>query len=144
MVAFLSTFSMPAVSEETLKFEHYLEVNWLFFVGGSPCLWEGSVSGDVNGTICIAMTEASFLPKVEKFSETWVIETSEGDVIEGSDKGVWVFANMKWVGNGIVTNATGPWEYLIGYDMHYSGVTDGLPVPGVPLTGSGIMILSEQ
>jgi len=144
LFAFLSTFSMPAVSGKTLKLEHYIEVNWLFFVGQSPCLWEGTVSGDINGTICIASTNATFLPNLQKFSEHWKITTIGGYEIEGDDSGVWVFSNRKWVANGIVTNATGPWEYLIGYDMHYSGVTDGLPVPGDPLSGSGKMILSEK
>ncbi len=150
MATLLPMLLMPAVSaqpEETLRSELFAELNWdwVGFGGTSPYTWIGTVWGDINGDLYITLTGASFPGKVELFSETWIIVTDDGEIIEGFDEGVWRFANFKWVANGQVTRATGGWSYLVGYDMHYSGTTTEFPVPfGTPVNGTGTLILSSN
>ncbi len=135
-----------ATVDDTLKCELYIELNWdwVGFGGSSPYTWIGTVQGDINGEIFISLARMpDFFGKTEHFYEIWVIETDDGETITGYDEGVWRFANYKWVANGEVTGATGDWAYLVGYNMHYSGVTTEFPVPpGTPVTGTGVLILS--
>jgi hypothetical protein len=148
--AVVFTFALlPVISatpNDTLKCELYIELNWdwVGFGGTSPYTWIGTVWGDINGELYITLVDASFSGKTEHFYETWIIVTDDG-VIEGYDKGVWRFVNLKWVANGKVTDATGKWSYLVGYNMHYRGVTTEFPVPpGTPVSGTGTLILSSD
>jgi len=135
-----------ATVDDTLKCELYIELNWDWFIGESPYTWIGTVQGDINGDIFISLARLpDFFGKTEHFYEIWVIETDDGETITGYDEGVWRFANYKWVANGEVTGATGDYEYLVGYNMHYSGVTTEFPVPfGTPVSGTGVLILSSE
>ena len=142
--AFVLVPMASATVDETLKCDLYIELNWNWvgFGGTSPYTWIGTVEGDINGEIYITLVGASFPGKTEHFSETWTIVTDDG-VITGYDEGVWRFVNYKWVANGEVTGASGTLSYLIGYNMHYSGVTTEFPVPpGEPVSGTGVLILS--
>ncbi len=149
MFALLSMLCMPAVyavQPVTLKSEVFIELNWNWvgFGGSSPFTWIGSVSGDINGDFYVSLVGASFPGKTEKFSETWIIETANGD-LTGFDEGTWSFINFKWGANGAVTSATASYSNVVGYDMRYSGTTTQFPVPpGTPVTGTGILILSSK
>ena len=149
MVALLSTLGMPAthaVQPITLKSEVFIELNWdwVGFGGSSPFTWIGTVSGDINGDFYVSLVGATFPGKTEKFSETWIIDTTVGD-LAGYDDGTWSFINFKWGANGAVTSATESYSYLAGYDMRYSGTTTEFPVPpGTPVTGTGVLILSSK
>jgi len=139
--------SAPAVlatPDETLKCELFIELNWdwVGFGGTSPYTWIGRVWGDINGDFYITLEDFEIIGATEHLSETWLIVTTEGK-IEGYDRGVWSFNSLKWEANGRVTSATGTWEYLVGYDMHYHGTTTEFPVPfGTPVNGTGTLILS--
>ena len=149
MVALLLTLGMPATHAKqpiTLKSEVFIELNWdwVGFGGSSPFTWIGTVSGDINGDFYVSLVGASFPGKTEHFSETWIIDATDGD-LAGYDNGVWSFINFKWGANGEVTSATGGWSNLVGYDMRYSGTTTEFPVPyGTPVSGTGILILSSK
>jgi len=150
VVALLSTLCMSGVHAKqpiTLKSEVFIQLNWDwigFGVGTSPWTWIGTVSGDVNGDFNVSLVDAWFPGKTEKFSETWLIKTTEGN-LAGFDEGTWSFVNFKWGANGEVTSATGGWSNLVGYDMRYSGTTTEFPVPyGTPVSGTGILILSSK
>jgi hypothetical protein len=149
MVALLSMLCMPAVYSErpvTLKSEVFIQLNWdwVGFGGSSPFTWIGTVSGDINGDFYVSLVSASFPGKTEKFSETWIIETTDGG-LAGFDEGTWSFINFKWGANGAITSATESYSYLVGYDMRYSGTTTEFPVPpGTVVTGTGVLILSSK
>jgi len=147
--ALLPTLGLPAVHAKqpiTLKSEVFIAFNWDWIgVGGtSPWTWIGTVTGDVNGDLFVSLEDAWFPGKTEKFSETWIIETTDGD-LAGFDVGTWSFINFKFGANGKVTSATGGWSYLDGYDMRYSGTTTD---PNVefpePITATGRLILSSK
>lgn len=119
-----------------------LQWDWVGFGGEDLCTWRGTVEGDINGAICITLVSASFPGKTEHFSEAWTITTDDGDIEGVVHKGVWRFANFKWVANGEVTGATGSWSDLVGSRWHYSGTTTEFPVPpGTLVTGTGTIML---
>lgn len=133
---------VSAKSNKLLKCDIYMDLNWDFIgfgVGDSPWSWIGTISGDINGDLYVGLTEAWFpAPGTEHFTENWRIETYDGEVIEGNNKGKWTMANYKWGANGEVLSATGEWAYLVGSRMHYGGTTTEFPVPyGTPVSGTG-------
>ncbi len=141
---------VPAVSAKpggALKSDLSIALNWdwVGFPGGTtPCTWVGVVSGDINGDICVTSTGAWFPGNTQHFTELWTITTSDGE-IEGvvQPKGVWRFANFKWVANGEVTGATGAWSDLIGSRWHYGGTTTTpFVAPPTPVTGTGALVIS--
>jgi len=149
LTAVLTLVFAPAVSakpDETLKCDLYIELNWnwIGFGGTSPYTWIGKVWGDINGEFYITLEDFEIIGNTEHFSETWLIVTAEGE-IKGFDEGVWSFNSLRWEANGRVTSATGTWEYLTGYDMHYHGKTTEFPVPfGTPVNGTGTLIISSD
>lgn len=139
--------AIPAQAKKPLNCELYMEVNWDGPPWGpEPYTWMGTVWGDINGDFYVILREAIFpgmdahgMVKTEHFVEEWIIEnTTEGWMIGGFDEGVWSIANLKWVANGRVTSATGPWSHLVGSNMQYSGTTTEFPVPpGTPVSATG-------
>jgi hypothetical protein len=86
-----------AEPNDPLRCELLMKVFWT-----TPPHWEGTVAGDIEGTIFVYELPPSFPGKTEHFSETFVITTSDG-TIEGFDNGVWNFMTFKWRANGQVT-----------------------------------------
>jgi len=105
--------------------------------------WVGTIdSGDLDGYTGIWVTKV-LIPRGGElfvdaknvyFFEIWYIGEDityvdgedgfeiEGDyILAGFDKGVTRFANGKFSGNGIVTEAYGAWSHLIGHKEHLSG-----------------------
>lgn len=116
-----------------LRCELEIELSW------DPFQWEGTITGDIEGTFTIFPDpEPSFPGILEHYVETWVIETDEGS-IELIQKGVWSFKTFKFKSNGWVTAATGTWEYLLGSDAHVRGVTTEFLGPPYPIYGTGKM-----
>ena len=118
----------------------FIQLQWDFvgFGGTNPYSFIGTVSGDIDGILKIALLEAWFpAPGVEHFIEYWRIETLTG-TIEGENKGKWTMSNFKWLANGEVTAATGDWADLVGSKWQYGGTTDD-PSVGPPnlVTGNG-------
>lgn len=103
------------------------------------CHWEGPMTGDIEGTIEFWETAANFFPgTTEHYFETMKITTSSG-VITGTNQGVFNFGTLKFRSNAVVDDATGDWAYLVGYKMHFSGVTTAFPPPegSTTVTGTG-------
>ena len=136
-----------AKPETMLNCDVFITLNWDFvgFGGTSPYSWIGTVTGDVNGDLYVAMQEAWFpSPGTEHFTEEWLIVTFTGNII-GEVEGKWTMSNYKWVANGEVTDATGDWVYLIGSQMQYGGTTTEFPVPpGTLVTGEGSMHITHN
>jgi hypothetical protein len=102
--------------------------------------WDGTLTGDIVGSITIYEEGATLPGKTEHFHETWVIVTDSGS-ISGFDEGVWSFVNFKWVANGGVTAATGDWAGLVGCNMRYSGTTTEFLGVGNPIHGTGTLMI---
>lgn len=118
-----------------IRCELEMDVDW------ANMKWDGTIAGDIDGSITIFEMGASFPGKTEMFHETWVIGTDSGS-ISGYDDGVWSFVNFRWVANGRVTAATGSWAYLVGAHMYYSGITTEFLGVGNPIHGTGrVMIM---
>ena len=116
----------------------YIEFQQDFNPPDQPYSFIGTVSGDIEGTLYVALIDAWFDPagvKVEHFIEEWRIEPESGGYIEGENVGKWTFSNFKWVGNGEVTGASVEYANLIGSKWQYSGTTNS--PDEVPLEGYG-------
>ncbi len=93
--------------------------------------WIGTLKGGALDGAKIEFWEKSdnyLAGKTEHFFEKMLI-TIGGDTISGDDAGVWNFSTFKFRANGRVTDATGPWAYLVGYKMHEMGFTTEVPPP---------------
>ena len=112
----------PAAAQpmKPLRCEVEMQLFWT-----TPLHWEGTVTGDMEGTITVTELPASFPGKTEHFSETFEIVTANG-LIRGVDEGVWNMKTYKWRANGQVTEATGIWADLVGCHVHEMGTTTPL------------------
>jgi len=141
MFALMSMMSVPAVADEPdepapLRCTIEISVD----LTAVDAHWEGEISGDIVGTIQLWEHPDNYVVgKVMHYFEDFIITTSDGAVIQGSEKGIWNFATLKFRSVGCVTDATGDWEYLEGYNTLQMGVTDGLTGPVI--TGIGIELL---
>jgi hypothetical protein len=132
------TFTTTKAIQKTVKHPRSklkLDVDW------ANMKWDGTITGDIEGSITIFKEGATFPGKTEHFNETWVIQTDSGS-ISGFDNGVWNFKNFKWVANGQVTAATGSWTYLVGCNMHYSGTATDFLGDGTPISGTGTLMIT--
>jgi len=106
--------------------------------------WIGPLTGDIAGTIEFWETSQNYVVgKTEHFFEKMVITTDKGDIIKGTDAGVWNFPTYKFRANGWVAEASGQSSYLVGYKMHEMGVTTPFPPvpPATTVTGTASMFL---
>jgi len=94
--------------------------------------WEGTVSGDIEGSYVWILKESTVEGTTEYYLGTWVIETDCGS-ISGFDAGVFSYETLEWVAFGRVTAATGKWSYLVGSFMWNSGTA----TLGEVVTGEG-------
>jgi hypothetical protein len=101
-------------------------------------VWSGTISGDINGCMHFYNTGDVVVGQADHFWEIWVITDCEGNMLlEGTDKGVFSMKNGKYRMNGVVTDAVGDYEYLIGHNVHMSGIITFDPDTGFPLTAPG-------
>jgi hypothetical protein len=127
-----------AKHDTRLNGDVYIEFQQDFNPPSQPYSFIGTVSGDIEGTLYVALIDVWFDPagvKVEHFVEEWRIEPESGGYIEGENVGKWTFSNFKWVGNGEVTGASVEYANLIGSKWQYSGTTNS--PDEVPLEGYG-------
>jgi hypothetical protein len=111
-----------AQPNKPLRCELEMDLFWT-----TPLHWEGTVTGDIVGTITVTELPPSFPGKTEHFSEIFEIVTANG-LIRGVDEGVWNMKTYKWRANGQVTEATGIWADLVGCHLHEMGTTSPLDV----------------
>jgi hypothetical protein len=105
--------------------------------------WTGTVTGDISGSIILMENPATFPGTTEHFDESCTITTTDGVVIQGYDLGVYNLKTFKFRANGGITDVSSPaWEYLVGYNLHFSGTTTPLIIGGdVHATGT-IMLMA--
>ena len=93
----------------------------------APPVWRGTISGDINGFMVFFNTGVKDVGQAHHFWEIWEIYDKPWDdptkvlLIRGTDKGVVTWKNNKYRMNGVVTEATGDWTYLVGHNVHMSG-----------------------
>ena len=105
-----------------------------------PLGWIGSIAGDITGTIQLVENPATFPGTTEHFDESLTITTTDGVVIKGYDLGVFNLKMFKFVANGAITEVSSPdWEWLVGYELHFSGSAD-LSVNPWQVTGTVMMM----
>jgi hypothetical protein len=121
-----------AQPNKPLRCELTMDLFWT-----DPLHWEGTVTGDISGTIVVTEGMPRFPGKTEHFFETFVITIGE-DTIEGFDEGVWSFQTFKWRAQGRVTRATGIWADLVGCKVHEIGMTTPL---GAEVTAWGTITI---
>jgi hypothetical protein len=91
--------------------------------------WAGTITGDVAGTIRLDVSSSAFPGSTQHWDEVNVITTDGDATITVESKGVWNFATLKFRTIGIVVDATGEYEYLIGARAHGMGYTDSAVPP---------------
>ena len=126
---------IPSVTaKKPLRCDLEMTLDWGLFQ------WIGTVSGDINGDITTTPRSASFPGSTEHFLETFEIETDNGVIISGYDEGVWNMKTGRFRTNGRITRViddSGEMSYLVGYRVHFSGVTGTLLDGVTPIEGSG-------
>jgi len=141
MLAFVSALSMPAVradedDERPLMCALELDVVW-----ATPPYWQGTVTGDIAGSMLIMENPATFPGMTEHFDESFTITTTDGVVIKGWDLGVYNLNMFKFRANGMISEVSSPdWQWLVGYQLHFSGSTTPLVIGG-EVHASGTMTL---
>ena len=153
MFGLMSVLSVPSVSaneddEDKLACSLEISIDLSVPPSGPPNgrHWQGSISGDIEGTIQLwpRPSESYNVGAVRHYVEDFVITTTSEDVVKGYESGVWTSANLKFRSNGMVTDATGDFAYLVGYETHQMGVASAFPPVPPPsiITGSAVMSLS--
>lgn len=126
---------VPSVSaKKPLRCEMEITFPW------DPYQWIGTVEGDIDGDIVITPSSAIFPGATEHFLETFEIVTDEGAIIRGYDSGVWNMKTGRFRTNGRITQVideSGELLYLVGYKVHFSGVTTTVLDGVTPVEGEG-------
>jgi hypothetical protein len=137
-VCTLSTLGVKAQDDEPGRLVCTFEAD---VVWASTPYWTGTVSGDISGSIILMENPATFPGITEHFDESFTITTTDGVIIKGYDLGVYNLNTFKFRANGGVTEVSSPaWEYLVGYNMHFSGTTTPLVIGGA-VHGTGTIAL---
>ena len=130
LLVLLALLAAPSVGAHPMKpltaSDHDIEVN----CGGG--FWEYDLEGDFSGTAeaYIDFSTVRFPGKTEHWTETMVIAMDGGGTVTIESKGVYNMnsqhtpkSEFKFRTNGVVTDATAPWEHLIGARALGSGYT---------------------
>lgn len=122
---------IPSVDAAQYRSTMYVSFNPGCFTDPSIPIWEGTISGDIDGTMIFWATgpdpakdlgnPPDFFWRVHFFTEKWNITDEDGDMILGIDKGNTVSSNWKFRMNGEVTVATGKYKDLVGHKVHMHG-----------------------
>ena len=139
MFALMSMMSVPAAanwSDEPAPLRCTIEIS--IDLTAADAHWEGTISGDIVGTIQLWEHPNIVVGKIMHYFEDFII-TTDGGVIKGFEQGIWSFPTLKFRSVGCVADATGDWAYLEGYRTLQMGFTDGLAGPVI--TGTGFELL---
>lgn len=139
-IALGSTLALtgPASADEPAMLRMDIEITW----SDPPGYWWGGVEGDVTGMVTYTAWpghEGYATGQAAHFFETFTIcvgepvtmsgctDPTEGEYIVGTLQGLYSLKGSagKWTfrANGVVTDASPEWEFLIGYRYHENGVT---------------------
>lgn len=101
------------------------------FTDPTEPIWNGTVSGDINGEMLFWATgpipakdlghPPDFPWRVHFFMEYWEITDEDGDMIKGTDQGITGSSNWWFRMNGVVVDGTGKYEGLEGHRVHMHG-----------------------
>ena len=143
MFAFVSALSVPAVSAKSNDGGRLVCTMEMDVVWATPPYWEGTIAGDITGTIVFVEQPATFPGMTEHFSELFTITTTDGVVIKGSDTGVYNLNMFKFRANGVITEVSSPdWQWLVGYGLHEMGMTTPLVIGGAVHATGTIMLMA--
>ncbi len=115
-------YAVPVDAKEPIRWE-YLE----FMTGLAPPepTLDGEIWGDgMHGRMYWVNTGRFFAGKTIHMSGYWVIEWDDDTTIRGSHTGVWSLSKNRVTVNGIVTDASPLWAFLIGRNVHSSETFD--------------------
>jgi hypothetical protein len=144
MLALMSMLSVPAIAgpccDDPLPLKCTIDL--VIDLNAPDAHWEGPIAGDVGGTLQLweHWSEIFFVGATEHYFEDFVILVGD-DYIKGSDQGVYNFGTLRFSYTGSVTDATGAWSYLLGWNMHGKGVAFADPNDADILTAEGTMML---
>jgi hypothetical protein len=95
--------------------------------------WEGTISGDINGSIRWWIPVLYETGQVTHFEDTrWEIWDGDTLLLAGEESGTTTDRpglNGIWRANGTVTEAYGDYEYLVGRQVHDGGEFTWAPFP---------------
>jgi len=132
----LAALTIIVVFIPTAQAKQYGSTVELFFNPGvftnpNEPIWEGTISGEIDGTMVFWATgpipskdlghPPGFSWQVHFFTEYWEITDEDGDMIAGIDNGNTGYSNWKFRMNGEVTVATGKYVDLVGHRVHMHG-----------------------
>lgn len=126
-LVFMSMASAPVSATQCLACSILVEVDFTY-TGPAAYKWEGTIYGDLDGTIVLLGEPPTFtgVDAIEHFSESFTITLNDGTEIKGSEKGIFNMRTSNAVANGEITyvlnGGAEDWTWLVGYQVHYSGV----------------------
>ncbi|MFW9786164.1 MAG: hypothetical protein ACFFE2_04075 [Candidatus Thorarchaeota archaeon] len=122
--------SVPNAHAAQYQSEMNVSFNSDVFNDPSKPIWEGVITGDIDGTMTFWATgpipakdlgsPPGFPWQVHFFTERWLITTDDG-WISGIDKGNTGYSNWRFRMNGEVTDAGGIYIDLVGHKVHMDG-----------------------
>ena len=115
---------------------------------GMPLAWEGSIEGDISGTIRWWFVDPPPVPsttfvggQVFYYVARWEIRVDEKLILAGDSAGKTVTpdgSDGMWDGHGIVTEAYGEFARLKGHKVYETGPVIGGSNPPATITGTGM------
>lgn len=122
--------SVPNAHAAQYRSKMNVSFNPAVFDDPSNPIWEGTITGDINGAMTFWATgpipakdlghPPGFPWQVHFFTERWLITTEDG-WIAGIDRGNTGYSNWMFRMNGEVTAAEGIYADLVGHKVHMDG-----------------------
>ena len=148
LITSVVVLAKPGNGPNIIKCDQYIAV---YLSDGDDAHWRGTLTNcELDGaSVHYYGIDTNRISKgmSTHFAENFVIYPN-GDnhpeiFIKGSEEGLWNLNTFKFRSEGRVTEANGPWSYLVGYKFHEMGVTDDPFAPNwTILKGPSTMFLA--
>jgi hypothetical protein len=140
-------FAKPGNGPNIIKCDQFIAV---YLNEGENAHWRGTLTNcELDGATVHYYgidTNRNSKGMSSHFAENFVIYPNGDDYpevfIKGSEEGLWNMNTFKFRSEGRVTEANGPWSYLVGYKFHEMGVTDNPFLVWDVLKGPSTMFLA--